>query len=156
MLKIPHDEDVLYSHAVTAIKLKKWETAETDLKEILKQNPNHANALNALGYALSFNNGRFDEALVYINQALSLAPNNPLFMDTLGWAYYQSGHYKQSVHYLKIALDLSENPKIAAHLCEALWVNNQKDEAKTILKKALEANKDSEELLDTLKKLKID
>ncbi len=156
LIKIPLDEDVLYSRAVTAIKLKKWDTAETDLKQILKQNPNNANALNALGYALSFNNRRFDEALVYINQALSLAPSNPLFMDTLGWAYYQSGNYHQSVHYLKIALDLSENPKIAAHLGEALWVNNQKNEAKTILKKALETNKDDEELLNTLQRLKVD
>src|SRR4029077_6164849 len=128
LIKIPLDEDVLYSRAITAIKLKKWEMAETDLKQILKQNPNNANALNALGYVLSFNNHRLDEALGYINQALSIAPNNPLFMDTLGWAYYQSGQYKQSVHYLKIALDLSENPKIAAHLGEALWVNNQKAE----------------------------
>jgi tetratricopeptide (TPR) repeat protein len=156
LIKLPHDEDVLYSRAVTAIKLKKWETAETDLKQILQQNPNHANALNALGYALSFNNHRHGEALEFINQALSIAPNNPLFMDTLGWAYYQSGDYTQSVHYLKIALNLSENPKIAAHLGEALWLSNQKDEAKTILKKALETNKDNEELLDTLKKLKVD
>ncbi|HQZ87538.1 MAG TPA: tetratricopeptide repeat protein [Gammaproteobacteria bacterium] len=156
LIKLPLDEDVLYSRAVTAIKLKKWEMAETDLKQILKQNPNNANALNALGYALSFNNHRHGEALEFINQALSLSPNNPLFMDTLGWAYYQSGNYHQSVHYLKIALDLSENPKIAAHLGEALWINNQKDEAKTILKKALETNKDDEELLNTLKRLQIE
>ena len=156
LIKLPLDEDVLYSRAVTAIKLKKWEMAETDLKQILKQNPNNANALNALGHALSFNNHRHGEALEFINQALSLSPNNPLFMDTLGWAYYQSGNYHQSVHYLKIALDLSENPKIAAHLGEALWINNQKDEAKTILKKALETNKDDEELLNTLKRLQIE
>jgi tetratricopeptide (TPR) repeat protein len=156
LIKLPHDEDILYSRSVTAIKLKKWNIAETDLKQILKQNPNNANALNALGYVLSFDNHRRNEALDYITQALSLAPNNPLFMDTMGWAYYQLGNYNKSVHYLKIALDLSENPKIAAHLGEALWVNNQKGEAKTIWKKALEANKEDEELLDTLKRLKVD
>lgn len=156
LIKLPFDQDILYSRAITAIKLKKWEIAETDLKQMLKENSNNANALNALGYVLSFNHQRFDEALEYINQALSIAPKNPLFMDTLGWAYYQSGDYQRAIHYLKIAFGLSKHPQIAAHLGEALWANNQKDEAKTLWKKALQTNNDSEELLETLKKLKID
>jgi len=77
-------------------------------------------------------------------------------MDTMGWAYYQLGNYNQSVRYLKMALDLSKNPTIAAHLGEALWVNNQKSEARTVWKKALAEHKNDEELLDTLKRLKVD
>lgn len=48
LAKLPNDEDILYSHAISAANLKKWEMAETDLKQILKQNPNHANALELL------------------------------------------------------------------------------------------------------------
>lgn len=156
LIKLPGDEDILLSRAITATKLKKLELAETDLKQILKQNPNNANALNALGYVLTFHNHRLNEAIDYIAQALSLAPNNPVFMDTMGWAYYQLGNYTESVRYLKMALDLTQNPQIAAHLGEALWVNNQKNEAKTIWKKALAEHHNDEELLETLKRLKVD
>lgn len=156
LVKLPSDQDILFSRAVTATKLKKWKMAEIDLKQILKENPNNANALNALGYILTFDNQRLNEAINYIHQALSLAPNNPIFMDTMGWAYYQLGNYNESVRYLKMALNLSENPKIAAHLGEALWINNQKSEAKTIWKKALAKHQNDEELLETLQRLKVD
>ncbi len=48
LAKLPNDEDILYSHAISAANLKKWEMAEADLQQILKQNPSHANALELL------------------------------------------------------------------------------------------------------------
>jgi tetratricopeptide (TPR) repeat protein len=156
LTKLPNDIDTLFMHAITAIKLKSWEIAESDLKKILKQNPNNANALNSLGYVLSFDKKRSNEALNYVAQALALSPNNPAFMDSMGWAYYCTGNLQQALVYLKKANDLSDDGEIAAHLGEVLWISNHKNEAMLVWKKALEKYNDHEELLDTLKRLSVD
>ncbi len=46
--KLPNDPDILYSRALTAIHLQQWGLAEKDLLEILKQNPQHNNAIETL------------------------------------------------------------------------------------------------------------
>jgi len=153
--KLPNDTDILYSRAMTAIKLKHLALAEKDLLNILGQNPEHANALNALSYVLSFQSERLNESLEYINQALKLSPNNPIFIDSLGWIYYQKGDWNEAIYHLKLAHDLGHDTQIAAHLGEVLWVNNQQKEALNIWEKALLADQDDETLLETLQRFKI-
>ncbi len=48
LAKLPNDEDVLLMRAITATNLEQWDIAENDLKQIIHQNPNNTNALNAL------------------------------------------------------------------------------------------------------------
>lgn len=153
--KLPDDPDILFSHAMTAAKLKKWEIAENDLKKIIKQNPNNANALNALGYTLSFNKNRLDEALKYIQQALAIAPNNPVFIDSLGWINYQLGNTNEALRYLKKANSMSEDGDIAAHFGEVLWMSDHKEEALAVWKKAMGKDSENNELQETLKRLKV-
>jgi tetratricopeptide (TPR) repeat protein len=153
--KLPNDADMLYSRAITAIKLKQLSLAEKDLLHVVAQNPEHANALNALGYVLSFQTERLNESLEYVNQALKLSPNNPTFVDSLGWIYYQKGDWNEAIYYLKLAHDLGHDTQIAAHLGEVLWVNNQQQEALTIWEQALSADQDDEILLETLQRFKI-
>ncbi len=156
LAKLPDDIDVLYLHAVTAHKLQKWRFAEASLKKILQQDPNNANALNALGYTLSFDADRSTEALHYLTQALHISPNNPSFIDSLGWTYYRLGDFERAITYLQKAHGLSEAGEIAAHLGEALWINNHQNEALTVWKNALEKNAKNEEILSTLKRFNID
>lgn len=153
--KLPADADVLYIHAITASQQKKWDVAEADLKKILQQNPNNANALNALGHTLSFDKHRLDEALNYLNQALALAPNNPYFMDSLGWTYYRLGDHQKAIHYLTKANTLIDDGEIAAHLGEVLWSDNKKDDAKAVWAKAYQSNKDNLVLQETIKRYKV-
>lgn len=48
LTQLPNDEDILLMRAITATKLKNWEIAESDLKQIITQNPTNTNALSAL------------------------------------------------------------------------------------------------------------
>lgn len=153
--KLPNDPDILYMHAITASKLKKWEIAEESLNKILKQNPNNANAQNAMGYVLSFNKNRWKESIEHLNQALALAPNNPYFMDTLGWVHFRQGDLQQAKTYLQKASSLSDDGEIAAHFGEVLWSNNQKEDAILVWKKALEKNNDHPALLETIRRLHV-
>lgn len=155
LAKIPNDEDVLYLRAITATKLKRWDIAEMDLRKVIEQNPGNASALNALANILCSNQERLTDAIYYATQALNLAPTNPAFIYTTGWAYYRLGNFKQAIFYLKKAHELSTDSKIAAHYGEALWMDNEKTEAILVWKKAFKNNTHDEDLLDTLKRLNI-
>ncbi len=153
--KLPGDPDFLIMRALTAVHLNKLNTAEADLKIVLQENPGNANALSIMGYVLSLNDARLKEAVSYLKQALALSPNNPLFMDTMGWAYYRMGDLKNAQTYLEQANDLVEDSEIAAHLGEVLWMNNDKKQALSVWKKALNYNEQSEALLQTLNRFQV-
>lgn len=155
LIKRPTDEDVLLVHGMAAAKLKKWEVAESDFKKIITQNPNNANALNALASVVSLDKDRLPEALRYISQALALSPKNPVYLDTMGWINYQMGNLKEASLYLMKARELSDDGLIAAHLGEILWMMNQKQDAMKIWSDALTKYPKQEEVLETLKRLKV-
>ena len=95
--------DLLYTRALIAEKIDRIDILEKDLKMILKDDPNNAQALNALGYTWIEHNKNFKEANSYIDKALSLLPNDAAILDSKGWALYKEGKYKDSEKYLKKA-----------------------------------------------------
>lgn len=155
LAKLPNDPDLLFSHSLVALEMKQYEVAEKDLRNILNQNKKNTDALNALGYTLSLQKERRAEATQYILQALEIAPNNPAYLDTLGWVYYQLGNLTDAATYLRKATELSSDPDIAAHLGEVLWKMDNRDEAIIVFSKALEKAPEHALLNDTLKRLNI-
>jgi Putative Zn-dependent protease, contains TPR repeats len=95
--------DLLYTRALVAEKIDRIDILEKDLKMILKDDPNNAQALNALGYTWIEHNKNFVEAKSYIDKALSLLPHDAAILDSKGWALYKEGKYKDSEKYLKKA-----------------------------------------------------
>jgi tetratricopeptide (TPR) repeat protein len=65
--------------------------AEKALRDLLQKEPTDATALNYLGYMLAERGQRLDEAVDLVQRALQVEPDNPSFLDSLGWAYYQQG-----------------------------------------------------------------
>lgn len=149
----PEDMDYLYSRAVVADKLHKIDIVEQDLKLILKYDPNHIDALNALGFILANRTERYEEAYTLIVKALHLSPNNPSILDSLGWVQYKMGKSKEAVATLRKALSMYPDPEIAAHLGEVLWSINQHEEASKVWKDALQSSPDNENLRKTMERL---
>ena len=149
----PDDIDLLYETALTADRLGETAALETHLKHLLKLKPDHAHALNAIGYSLAERNIRLDEAEKYLAKALKLAPEDPFIMDSMGWLYFRQGKPEQALSMLEAAYQLKEDPEIAAHLGEVLWTLQRKEEASRILKDAAAKNPDSEVLAGIIKKL---
>lgn len=73
--------------------------AEASLRELLARDPQDATALNYLGYMFAERGARLDEAVDLVQRALKIEPDNPSFLDSLGWAYFQQGR-----------LDLADRP----------------------------------------------
>jgi len=134
---LPNDVDLLYSHSLVASELKNWPAAEADLKKLLDIDPHHLPALNSLGYILVLQNRDLNNAKLYLTQALSLNPNNPQVLDSLGWLYFQTKDFKQALYYATAASKLSDDSEIATHLGEILWTLGDKDQAMIIWKTAL-------------------
>lgn len=121
--------DLLYARALNAAELRRVDILEQDLNRILQQNPEHVDALNALGYTLADQTDRFQEAYAYIKQALALKPDNPAILDSMGWVSFRMGHLEEALKYLQKAAKISPDAEIASHLGEVLWHLGRKPQA---------------------------
>jgi len=152
LITLPDNVDLLYARSLVSERLGKIDTAEKDLRRVLKKDPKNANALNALGYTLADRTNRYDEALGFIQQALALKPDDPFILDSLGWVHFRLGNHAEAVKYLRAALEKRADAEIAAHLGEVLWVMGDQAGAESVWKGALKQSPDSEALIGVINK----
>ena len=124
-----NNTDLLYARGLNAADLKRVDLLERDLHKILVDQPLHADALNALGYTLADQTDRLEEAKEYIEKALSLKPDNPAILDSMGWVEYRLGNLDAALAYLERAAEISPDAEIASHLGEVLWIMGQQKRA---------------------------
>ncbi|MDR0776682.1 MAG: tetratricopeptide repeat protein [Azonexus sp.] len=149
----PDNPDLLYDAALTAERAGKPELLESHLQHLLRLQPDHAHALNALGYSWADRNQRLPEAYELIARAVALQPDDPFIADSLGWVQYRLGRLEEALATLERAYGIKADPEIAAHLGEVLWQLDRKDEAKKLLADAIRQHPDSEVLAAAIKKL---
>ena len=144
--------DLLYSRAMLAEKMDRLDILEDDLKAIIEKNPEHVQALNALGYTLADRTDRYEEAHDLISQALALKPDDFYILDSMGWVLYRMGRLDEAVEYLRRALKERADPEIAAHLGEVLWVKGDKEAARQVWETALKETPEDARLLDVIQR----
>ncbi len=87
------------------------------LEKALELKPDYAGALNNLGFVYAEENLNPAQAVELCKKALKLNPGNPVYMDSLGWAYFKAGKLMDAKAYLRKALEHSRgNREIADHL----------------------------------------
>ncbi|MEH6627176.1 MAG: tetratricopeptide repeat protein [Motiliproteus sp.] len=146
----PENTRLRYSRAMLGEKLGNMTLMESDLRFLLKLEPDNATAMNALGYSLTDNTGRHSEALELIKKALALKPDDPAILDSMGWAYYHLGELQLSLQYLQQAFNNFPDPEIAAHLGSVNWALGNKAEALKIWQEALEQQPDNRYIIDAM------
>jgi len=152
--EFPDDIDLLYPRSAAYEYAGDLPAAEADLRNILKQQPDNPNALNALGYILTNRTNRHREAYELITRAIAQEPNNPAYIDSLGWVLYRLDRHDEALEQLRIAMKMFPNHEIAAHLGEVLWVMDKKDEARKVWKEGLKDKPDSKIIEETQQRLK--
>jgi tetratricopeptide (TPR) repeat protein len=150
--KLPNYPDLLYDHAMAAEKVNRMDVMEQNLRKLIQQKPDHAHAYNALGYSLADRNERLDEARELLEKALSLAPDDPFIIDSMGWVHYRLGDKDKAASYLRRALETRPDPEIAAHLGEILWMQGKKEEAVKLWQTYLKESPDNDVLQGVIKK----
>lgn len=153
LLALPDDPRLLYARALLNGDLDRVDASVRDLRELLKLQPGNADALNALGYTLADRTKDQAEALTLIEKALTLKPDEPAIIDSMGWVQYRLGHLKQAVEHLRTAYAKQPDPEIAAHLGEVLWVSGDKDEARKIWAQGQKKDAKNKVLMETMKRL---
>jgi tetratricopeptide (TPR) repeat protein len=128
------------------------ESVET-LERMLNERPDDPTLQNALGYTLADHTLELAHAETLIRRALTVMPDNPAALDSLGWVQFRQGDARGATATLAHAYSLGHDSEIAAHWGEALWVSGQQAEARRVWAAALAREPDSKPLKATIKRL---
>ena len=72
-------------------KLGDFDASVAHMQRTIALDPQHASALNYLGYMYAERGMHLDESIETIQRALAIEPNNGYFLDSLGWAFFKKG-----------------------------------------------------------------
>jgi len=149
----PDDLSLRYAQALLYQEQGRLRRAASALEAIIADTPEDAGILNALGYLLTDSLDRHDEAYGYIEQALTLEPDNAAIIDSMGWVLFHLGDYDAALEHLQRAFELFPDPEVAAHIIEVYWAMGREAEARSLLERELASYPDSDFLLDVSKRL---
>jgi tetratricopeptide (TPR) repeat protein len=153
--KFPQDDGIAFELGTVFDKQKKFAEAESAYREVLSRDPENAIALNYLGYMLAERGERLDESVTYLKKALQVEPENPSYLDSLGWAYFKADKLDLAETNLKRAADaLKTNSVIQEHYGQVLFKLGRYDEAIAAWTRALAGDGDSIDKADVDKKIK--
>ena len=88
-----------------------------------------------------------------IRKALEVSPDNPAFLDSLGWVRFRRGDIPGALPYLERAYRIFPDAEIASHWGEALWVSGKQTEARALWARSLARSPDSKPLRATIERL---
>ena len=125
------------------------------LEKSLELKPDYDEALNHLGYLWADKGINLQRARVMIEQALKAEPDNPAYLDSMGWVLFRRGDLEGAIRYLRKAFALRADVEIGVHLGEVLWQAGMQDEARQLWRDAREREPANEVLRETLVRLNI-
>jgi len=153
--KQPADTSVQKAVADIHARAGQYAEAARNYAAAIKTQPADVEALNSLANVQA--QLKDPAAVQTAEKALSLARDNALVIDTLGWVLAQQGQTDRALPLLRDArLREPGNPEIRYHLAKVLAQTGRKAEAKEELTQALkisrqfEGSKDAEQLLNSL------
>lgn len=161
-----------YQYGVTLERMTRFEDAARMLEKSITLTPREeakaaANTLNFLGYMWLEQGSHLDKAGEFITKANELLPDQPAYIDSLGWFHYKKGDYPAALKDLQRAETLltktpstiqSEDAEILEHLGLTHQALGDKAKALEYLERAGALNtpdlKARKRIQDELKKLK--
>jgi len=166
----PRDADVLYNLGLLHGESGDSERALQVMHRAIESDPNHADALNYIGYTWADRGERLDEAEALIERALKQRPEEGHILDSLGWVYYMRARplieagrvaegrvwLRRAVVQLKRAAERiggGGDPVISEHLGDAYFLLGRRREALQMYEEALRQKPRQDEQPDLRGKL---
>ncbi len=135
---------LIYARGMSRERMNDWDGAEKDLLQALAFQPDNPMILNFIGYSWADKGLHMDKALDYIRRAVAQRPDDGYIVDSLGWALYRAGNYKESIEWLERAVSIvPDDSTILDHLGDAYWQSGRKNEAKFKWQRAHELSRDT-------------
>lgn len=123
-----------------------WQDGIRVARGLFAEQPDSSLRLNALGYALIQRPEGLEEGYRLLWRGFNNNQQDYAVIDSLGWAYYQFGHFDQARALIERSNDLSRhdpNAEVLDHLGDIYWRLNRRDDARTQWRAALEARPDA-------------
>lgn len=140
----PDNTTILYRSGLVHDRLGDRDKAMAVMEKVIAGNPEHADALNFLGYSLAEQGRDLERALVLIKNALEVKPDNGYFIDSLAWVYYKMKKPKLAWAEIKRAVELTDaDPVIWEHYGDIARALNLMAEARKGYLRALELDGDN-------------
>ena len=152
----PDDDKLLYEYGLFLDYRGEYQQALDVMEKVIKLKPEHAAALNYVGYTWADKKVHLDKALSYIKRAVELKPDNGYIRDSLGWVYYRQGKLDLAITALQQAVQLSpDDPSILDHLGDVYLESGHIQDALQAYKDALKMFTKDEDLDRIRKKIRI-
>ena len=133
--------------------LGRRDAAIQQYRHAMELQPDDPRVLNNLAYAMVETNGNLDEALRLAQRAVRKVPEQPVFVDTLGWIYVKRNMTASAVQVLDgVVKKQPDNPVFSYHFGVALLQKGDLQRAKATLEGALAKNP-SPEYADKIRQL---
>jgi len=147
------DGNIWHSLGLLYDRAEKYESAITSFRNAVKYNPEDASAYNYIGYIYADQGRNLGEAVLLIEKALELEPENGYFRDSLGWAYYRLGKLDDAAAELEKAAQNVQEMVIYEHLGDVYKDMGRFEDARKQYERALELDIENKELKEKLKSL---
>ena len=145
--------DLLAGLGMIYTRRRNFHAADSLYARALAVAPDHAVALNNLAYSLAERGQDLDRALELARRALDNAPENPSFMDTLGWVYLQRDDLDGAEKWLSRAVD-GGGALALEHYGDLQARLGRLDAARTYWQRAFERRPESAALRSKLERLR--
>ncbi|HVH84867.1 MAG TPA: tetratricopeptide repeat protein [Steroidobacteraceae bacterium] len=149
----PQHPSIEYDRAVILDQAGHVHESVSALEQLLAQRPDDPSLQNALGYTLADHSLELPRAEGLIRRALTVMPDSPAALDSLGWVHFRRGDARSAAGTLERAYSIDHDAEIAAHWGEALWVSGVQGEARKVWAAALAREPQSRPLKATLERL---
>lgn len=149
----PHHPTLEYELATMLERAGQTRDSLQAFEGLLVERPDDPTILNALGYTLADHREQLPRAEKLIRQALQATPDSPAALDSLGWVRLRRGDSREAAGILEHAYTVGQDPDIAAHWVEALWVSGSQAQARKVLNDALARHPESAALEATRHRL---
>ncbi len=152
------DDMFHFNHGVALERSGRFEDAARQFeKSILLTPPDDpsraAGTLNYLGYMWLERGEHLDQSEQFIRKANDLEPDNPAYVDSLGWVLFKRGKFAESLAELQRAESLmkeitAEDAEILDHIAQAHDRLKQRAKAEEYWKRVLDLKPDNKPLMD--------
>ncbi|GEB79313.1 hypothetical protein DDE01_07280 [Desulfovibrio desulfuricans] len=137
----PDDSGLLFMRALILDDRGAKDAAFAAMEEVIKASPDHAQALNYVGYTLAEQERDLTRAVSLLERANTLSPDNPFILDSLAWAYFKAGRLPEAWKAISRAIELNApDPIIWEHYGDIATAMGQKNTARRAYRKALSMN----------------
>jgi tetratricopeptide (TPR) repeat protein len=126
----PKDVDAIAQLALVYDGMKKYEDSDRLYEEALQLDSTRSLILNNYAYSLSERGLQLDRAYRMAKSAVDAEPDNPSYLDTMGWILFKLNRYKEAEEYVKKAISKGEvSAVVYEHLGDIYYQLDDKAQA---------------------------